>query len=581
MENLPRGLVSTSVQIPTELVRFDAVDVGDIVQLWKAYSTNPAAHEGVAGFRLQNFFWRIWSSERLSTSISGSTLARLFLQISEPNRTLLKPTKASEPPSSSLKPEKHQPGPAPGTGPSSSSGNTTKQPLPPILKKSNSSSHGGETQKTTRLLLTGLGGESVTRKPSNPPTPIPPSRPVVFAEQSTRPSQKKAFAVASKAKGPKRRPVLMRRKSSQQSSVASTRAPSPESSPALKPLNIQALQEIDVDEEALEDTAEPPTSPTNSIPTTAVPPPPNPPNPPPDPNEDPNDFHLIEDFDPNPRLPETFIHELKHIMHKNTPLPPLKPWNPTPAVGFFSSTACRNYDVRHLSAENYVQPSKYKLVGEGFRGRFAEQMRFAEEEYREWVRVQMEIQMASEMEMQQNMEGGGASSSAPPAATTHTHHQHQHSTQNPETDTESGEYTNIDSPAMTATTTAGTVSPSRLGDLNPQSQPQSPGKTSTIATSILIPGSNDGTEVFSLVDLDPDASASASGIAGSMAIPVPVPVPVPGPAGSTFRQTPAGLSVPRGPSGLSLLVEQARSLADEEDWSDDDVDEGEIEDEVR
>lgn len=97
--------------------------------------------------------------------------------------------------------------------PSTNSSNRTPMP-PPILKKSNTSH--GETQKTTRLLLTGIGGQSITRKPSTPPTPVPP------------PPTRKTYFVASKAKSTKRRPVLMRRKSSQASSGASTRAHSPQ-----------------------------------------------------------------------------------------------------------------------------------------------------------------------------------------------------------------------------------------------------------------------------------------------------------------------------------------------------------------
>jgi hypothetical protein len=137
----------------------------------------------------------------------------------------------SDHPSSGLKHGKDHPStttPATGKATVSASASTSKSPLHPILKKSNSSSH-GETQKTTRLLLTGLGGQSVTRKPSNPLTPIPPSRPIMFGEQVNRQGQKKAFVVPSKAKGAKRRPVLMRRKSSQQSSACSTRAHSPDS----------------------------------------------------------------------------------------------------------------------------------------------------------------------------------------------------------------------------------------------------------------------------------------------------------------------------------------------------------------
>jgi hypothetical protein len=35
MESLPKGLVSTSGRVTSELDGIDAVDVGDIVQLWK------------------------------------------------------------------------------------------------------------------------------------------------------------------------------------------------------------------------------------------------------------------------------------------------------------------------------------------------------------------------------------------------------------------------------------------------------------------------------------------------------------------------------------------------------------------
>jgi hypothetical protein len=53
----------------------------------------------------------------------------------------------------------------------------------------------------------------------------------MFGEGVNLQGQKKAFVVPSKAKGAKRRPVLMRRKSSQQSSACSTRAHSPDSDP--------------------------------------------------------------------------------------------------------------------------------------------------------------------------------------------------------------------------------------------------------------------------------------------------------------------------------------------------------------
>ncbi|KAL4920858.1 hypothetical protein BDW62DRAFT_151428 [Aspergillus aurantiobrunneus] len=549
METLPRGLVSiNSGKVSAELGGIDAVDIGDIVQLWKAYSANPSAHEGNAGYRLQNFFWRIWSSKHLTSSLTGSTLARLFLQISEPT-TMDSLWSAQESGLSSpgLKPdEKLHPPPLPGNPSSGGSPNTTtKPPLPPILKKSNSSSH-GETQKTTRLLLTGLGGQSVTRKPSNPPTPIPSSRPVVIGEQqqqqqqgSSRPSQKKTFTVASK-KGSKRRPVLIRRKSSQQSSVSSTRAHSPQpvlSPPANKTSTVPDVLETEIDEEAVEN------SPDNTKPMITTPNLPTAANPTADPITDPTNPEAEE----TPKLPQTLLSDLKTLLHKSTPLPPLRPRSSPPLVGFFSATACRHYDVRHLSDENYEQPNTSTLVERDFRTRFAEQKRLAEEYYQQY--------------MNQYYDQGQDQSQGPDQMASSS---------------VEGANANVD-PVLAPEFCPGTeetVSPSksRFGD----SQSQSHG-ASTIATSIpTTTGSGSfGADADVDVDVNPhmfspvmDTEPLPSSSTSAAPVPVPVPVPVPGPGtggNPFFVQTPSGLSVPRGPSGLSLLIGQSRNSMNKEE----------------
>ncbi|KAL2822215.1 hypothetical protein BDW59DRAFT_149803 [Aspergillus cavernicola] len=520
MDPLPRGLVSTSGSVSAELGVIDAVDVGDIIQLWKAYSTNPSVHEGDTGYRLQNFFWRIWSNKRLSNTLTGSTLARLFLQVSEPSSLTMTPAKESGPPSSSLKLEKHSPGhghPNSGSTTTTTTTTTTKQPLPPILKKkSNSSSH-GETQKTTRLLLTGLGGESVTRKPSNPPTPIPPSRPVAFGDQGPRQSQKKTFVVASKAKGAKRRPMMMRRKSSQQSSVCSTRAHSPQSvsspPPDVRTLEVQAVQEDEEadNEEAIEDPPDEPTSTT----TTAT-------------------QDQDQSSSPPPTISPPFLTNLKTLLHKKTPLPPLRPRTQTPLVGFFSSTSCRNFDVRHLSHENYAeeQPSTSNLVDTDFRARFAEQVRLAGE---------YEVYMA---------EGGGESGDEDGVREDGDKEEGEEDggVSGPGAFGVEGEGV-VQPGTSTTSTTLGTVSPSRFGD--------SQGATSTIATSFL---ESDGTDTFSS-----DGAEQPVAVAVPVAVPgpgpVPVPVSVPASTGNPhFLQTPPALSLPRGPGQLSLMIEHSRSL---------------------
>lgn len=133
--------------------------------------------------------------------------------------------------------------------PISNTNTNTRTPLPPILKKTKPVNGNESPQKKARLLLTGIGGQHVTRKPSNPLTPISPPPFAAAAKEDPNATitttttttdnditaitatntthntttaatfraqyqyQKKPYLVASKAS--KRRPVLGRRKSSQ------------------------------------------------------------------------------------------------------------------------------------------------------------------------------------------------------------------------------------------------------------------------------------------------------------------------------------------------------------------------------
>ncbi|KAL3493217.1 hypothetical protein BJX62DRAFT_235520 [Aspergillus germanicus] len=558
MESLPRGLVSTSGRVTSELDGIDAVDVGDIVQLWKAYSTKPSVHEGDTGFRLQNFFWRIWSSKRLSASLTGSTLARLFLQVSEPSSLKLAfEMQESDHPSSDLKHGKDHPSSTTtstttlatattgkATVSASASASTGKSPLPPILKKSNSHSH-GETQKTTRLLLTDLGGQSVTRKPSNPLTPIPPSRPIMFGEGVNRQGQKKAFVVPSKAKGAKRRPILMRRKSSQQSSACSTRAHSPDSD---TPSPVSTIAEPPFESPAQESepivglSAE--VAPQDSKITQPMQPAQLPPHPldneevivdntPPEERTstnttdyenliaDPNHkrpFYLFPDE--QKEIPPAFLAKLKDLLHKETPLGRLPFRGERPLVGFFSNMACRSFDVRHLSEENYEPPSSYTLVEKDFRTRFAEQKRIAEEY---WL-----MQMSKSLG---ESSSGAAGFAGAEASTTGD---------NNSAEKTGGAFSGLDPALPTSTTlgtgtgTAETVSPSRFGDSQSQGIPT---VASSMGTSLLVGNSHShspgmDTDSFSLVE-GPTTTAMS-------------------------YQTPLALSLPQGPSQISLMVQESR-----------------------
>ncbi|KAE8147880.1 hypothetical protein BDV25DRAFT_159384 [Aspergillus avenaceus] len=342
MKSLPQGLVSTAEGVPSELDDLDVVDPDDIKRLWRVYSTNPSVHEGDIGHRLENFFWRIWSSKQLCSSLDGSTLARLFLRISESNpfsiitlrQMKMARDKASQP---DMRIE-NKPNEQLASG-------AKRAPLHPILKKSSVPS--GEPHKTTRLLLTGLEGQSITRNPSNPPTPVPPSQPTML--DFNRPAPKKTVFVAGKAKSIKRRPVIMRRKSSQTYSTGGIRAQSPQQ--MSKPLGTKT-QLISRKQDDSSDSE------TEAIHIEHVVP------------HDAGD----DDTDKPPELPAAFLSNLKGILtEKRTP--PQSAKSTPPKWGFVTTDDWTHYDVRYLSPENYKeQPSSASLVDSGFRSRFTEQV---------------------------------------------------------------------------------------------------------------------------------------------------------------------------------------------------------------
>jgi hypothetical protein len=102
-ENLPKGLITTTGEISSEIHGLDPVDIEQIAQLWKGmiecltmdvntltfivmisvFSANNSLLQNGTGRRLENFFWRIWSSSRVCNSISASTLGALFTKISD------------------------------------------------------------------------------------------------------------------------------------------------------------------------------------------------------------------------------------------------------------------------------------------------------------------------------------------------------------------------------------------------------------------------------------------------------------------------------------------------------------------
>ncbi|PWY90866.1 hypothetical protein BO70DRAFT_358329 [Aspergillus heteromorphus CBS 117.55] len=407
MERLPEGLLSTATKVSTEMDGMGAVDIGDVVQLWRGahvrafprnkshrtavYSTNPSAHHDDLGYRLENLFWRIWSSHCLHHTLQGSTLATLFLHISEPSSLCLEDlNKAEKEARASKKHNEEKPMGKSTTG-------NVKAPLHPILKKPRNGVPNGEPHKTTRLLLTGIDGQSTTRKPSYPLTPVPPAVPTM-GDTAPRQTQKKAFVVASKAKHIKRRPVLLRRKSSQQSSSTnSTRAQSPQPNPPSLTLDLtekyptteecSVSQTVDELATFLEDTKD---EPSDTVAPTEkenpghaeIPQDTGKPQDEQGPSEE--KAHQVEE---NPVLPEDFVSDLVELLDIDRPpevhVPPPRPRyrgfyfiKPTlPKPNFFSYNALRRLDPRFLYTENYVQPSSMKLVDKNFRQRFSERVR--------------------------------------------------------------------------------------------------------------------------------------------------------------------------------------------------------------
>jgi Fungal protein of unknown function (DUF1752) len=107
-EGLPKGLITTTGGISSEIHGLVPVEIEKIAQLWKGmfeyltiimdgclmltflittlvFNANKSVLRNGTGYRLENFFWRIWSSSHVCNSLSASTLSALFTKISDDN----------------------------------------------------------------------------------------------------------------------------------------------------------------------------------------------------------------------------------------------------------------------------------------------------------------------------------------------------------------------------------------------------------------------------------------------------------------------------------------------------------------
>ncbi|CAI7605531.1 unnamed protein product [Penicillium glandicola] len=262
---LPQGLVAMSSVSPGEILE-DTLSDGVYKNLWQAYSTSYLASKDETERRLEHLFWRIWGVRRLSSRMNTHTLDRLILRIKAP--AVLVGQTATLPP---LPRTSDKEKPINNNEPGSATGACSPHP---ILKKSQPSQV--ETHKTTRLLLATPLGTKITLDPSNSPTAsmadefttkpggaghqrrkkastdpestlLPEKagnqglRKKSVASQSTTSldnigqGPKKTYLAATRSgRGPRRRPIFNRRKSSQTSIPKTAPPPRRRSEPTTK-----------------------------------------------------------------------------------------------------------------------------------------------------------------------------------------------------------------------------------------------------------------------------------------------------------------------------------------------------------
>ncbi|KAI9772667.1 MAG: hypothetical protein M1840_000262 [Geoglossum simile] len=258
--NLPKGFVTNSKSITGDIERIDIVDVEDIFQLWKVYTTNKNVLQNDVGLRLENLFWRIWGNDRIRGNIKGSTVARLFTHISgaqTSKQNTPPPRGPSEirtncenrgpltPPLSLLSTSRRNPPPRLDQqyGQPSSQVSLEVLPVPPaqqlpppsrerlkaaiphpILKRYRGSTAGGSTQVIPPAVQEESGSSSTSLTVDIAPRPPTPPKP---RKGPTSIKRKRAPFVATTAANNRRKLALVIRKQSQSSTPSNTSPLSP------------------------------------------------------------------------------------------------------------------------------------------------------------------------------------------------------------------------------------------------------------------------------------------------------------------------------------------------------------------
>jgi hypothetical protein len=226
------------------------------------YSTSRALLHDNTGERLANFFWRIWSNPAISNSIPGSTVARLFMTMSEGgNRVRTTPTPSPR----STSPLSHDITPTPSspqalaeqfttadvadtqTATASSPG-IISEPASGVADTHAPSARSRPTLKKTKSISDSPSTSS--KSPTSPSTTMSPISPTsANGRRLSNGNRKRSSYVTAGGARAKTRPSLPRRKSNQGPSftiaelkksprTASRKSP-PRSPPLLQPAQAQ------------------------------------------------------------------------------------------------------------------------------------------------------------------------------------------------------------------------------------------------------------------------------------------------------------------------------------------------------
>lgn len=244
---LPKGIVknSDSVEASIERINQEPLDLADIAKFWKVYTTTKRRLLDPTAERLENYWWRIWGSRK--KALNGATVARLFAHISDgqtfvplrgpPNRDEGTPplnTTARRGPAASSTTALNRSDQSRPSTTSSSTASRNSVPMPhPILKKTRGPSTSGPRPTARFISPPESDGEadpsssvstySQTNSHVVVEPPSPDSQNVKFDRKISPSSKKKGGFVAS---GRRKRPVIVRRQSSQTSQSSAEAVPS-------------------------------------------------------------------------------------------------------------------------------------------------------------------------------------------------------------------------------------------------------------------------------------------------------------------------------------------------------------------